>query len=51
MFVCSFVDENGNRYDGTTTLRINGANVLAVNSPKVMISYHADQLAITHIAS
>ena len=36
MFVCSFIDENGDRYNGTTTLRINGTDVLAINSPKVM---------------
>ena len=41
VLVCySFVDENGNRYSGLTTLRINGANVLAVNSPKVHIDYN-----------
>ncbi|XP_065920449.1 leishmanolysin-like peptidase [Dysidea avara] len=31
-----FIDEDGNRYDGSTTLRVNGQNVLAINSPKVL---------------
>ena len=33
--ICSFIDENGNEYNATTTLRINGSDVLAINSPKV----------------
>ena len=33
--VYSFIDENGNRYSALTTLRINGADVLAINSSKV----------------
>jgi len=33
--VCSFVDGNGNIYDASTTLRINGADVLAINSSRV----------------
>ena len=34
----SFIDEDGNRYDGSTTLRVNGQNVLAINSPKVCVN-------------
>ena len=33
--MCSFVDEEGNQYNGTTYVTVNGATVLAVNSPKV----------------
>ena len=44
MFVCSFVDENGNQYNGTTTLRINGTDVLAINSPKVMNDQTSNEL-------
>jgi len=33
----SFLDENGNRYDGSTTLTVNGENILAINSPRVCV--------------
>lgn len=35
-FVCSFIDENGDRYSALTVLTINGEDVLAVNSSKVL---------------
>lgn len=34
---CSFMNENGKRYDGSTTLRVNDQNVLAINSPRVCV--------------
>ena len=34
----SFVDEDNNKFNGATTLIINGAEVLAINSPKVSIT-------------
>ena len=33
---CSFRDENGDRYSALTTLSINGEDVLAINSPRVL---------------
>ena len=33
----SFVDGSGNQYSGVTTQIINGKEVLAINSPKVLI--------------
>ena len=35
MFVCRFIRESGAQYSAVTTLRINGADVKAINSPKV----------------
>ncbi|XP_065920451.1 leishmanolysin-like peptidase isoform X2 [Dysidea avara] len=43
-----FIDENGNRYDGSTTLTINGADVLAINSSKVL-SYARDYFSCPNL--
>ena len=36
VFIYSFVDENNNKFNGATTVRINGIDVLAINSNKVL---------------
>ena len=38
MHAYSFIDDNGERYNASTTVTINGADVLAINSPKVLIT-------------
>ena len=49
IFICSFIDENGERYDALTTLRINGENVLALNSPKVVNTIINYDISITYV--
>ena len=41
VFVYSFVDENNNKFNGATTVRINGVDVLAISSNKVMTTVNA----------
>ena len=38
LYVHSFVDENGERYNAAITQIINGQEVHAINSPKVLIA-------------
>ena len=38
LYVLSFVNENGERYNAAITQTINGKKVHAINSPKVLIA-------------
>ena len=48
MHIYSFIDDNGERYNASTTLTINGTDVLAISSPKVLITMHTHMHVRTH---